>query len=137
LKTVETVSFLLIKDSKILVERRRKYRINDPGAIVVPGGHVDPGETHIEAVKRELLEEVGVDCDSFRFFDRMLCESDTEYQMNSWYICESWKGKPVVTEAEEIFYLGGDELDKLSLVYDRKVISRLFREEIVPKSNYL
>jgi mutator protein MutT len=130
LKTVETVSFILIKDHKILVERRRKDRVNDPGAVVVPGGHVDPGETHLEAVQRELLEEVGVECDSFRFFDRMLCESDTEYQMNSWFICEDWRGEPVASEAEEIFYLGGEELDKLSLPNDRKVITRLFRKEI-------
>lgn len=130
MKTVDTVSFILIKDSKILVERRRKDRINDPGAVVVPGGHVDFGESHIEAVKRELREEVGVECDSFRFFDRMLCESDTEYQMNSWFICEGWVGEPVASEADEIFYLGGDEVCKLSLPNDRKVITRLFREEV-------
>ena len=74
--------------------------------------------------------EVGVECESFKFFDRMLCESDTEYQMNSWFICGDWRGKPVASEAEEIFYLGGDELDRLSLPNDRKVVTRLFREEI-------
>ena len=60
----------------------------------------------------------------------MLCESDTEYQMNSWFICEDWSGEPVASEAEEIFYLGGDELTQLSLPNDRKVVTRLFREEI-------
>ena len=130
MKTVDTVSFILIHDGKILVERRRKDRVNDPGAVVVPGGHVDPGETPLMAVKRELLEELGVECDSFRFFDRMLCESDTEYQMNSWFICEDWGGEPVASEAAEIFYLGCDELDRLSLPNDHKVVTRLFREEI-------
>lgn len=130
MKTVDTVSFVLIRNQKILVERRRKDRLNDPGAVVVPGGHVDPGETHLEAVKRELLEELGVECSSFRFFDRMLCESDTEYQMNSWYICEDWIGEPTASEAEEIFYLGSDELDQLSLPNDRIVVTRLFREEL-------
>ena len=48
MKTVETVSFILIKDNKVLVERRRLDRINDPGAVVVPGGHVEPSETHLQ-----------------------------------------------------------------------------------------
>ena len=52
MKTVETVSFILIRDGNILVERRRRDRVNDPDAVVVPGGHVDPGETPVEAVKR-------------------------------------------------------------------------------------
>ncbi len=130
MKTVETVSFILIRDGKILVEHRRQDRVNDPGAIVVPGGHVDPGETPIEAVKRELLEELSVECNSFRLYDRMLCESSTEYQMNTWYICEDWRGEPVVSEAEEIFYLAGDQLDELSLPNDRKVVTRLFREMV-------
>ena len=130
MKTVDTVSFILIHDGKILVERRRKDRINDPGAVVVPGGHVDPGETPLMAVKRELLEELGVECSSFRLYDRMLCESDTEYQMNCWFICEDWRGEPLASEAEEIFYLGSDELDQLSLPNDRIVVTRLFREEL-------
>lgn len=130
MKTVDTVSFILIREGKILVERRKKDRVNDPGAVVVPGGHVEHDEIPLMAVKRELFEELGVECSSFRFFDRMLCESNTEYQMNSWFICEGWRGEPVASEAEEIFYLGCDELDWLSLPNDRKVVTRLFREEI-------
>lgn len=130
MKTVDTVSFILIHEGKILVERRRKDRVNDPGAVVVPGGHVEPDENPLMAVKRELLEELGIECNSFRFYDRMLCESDTEYQMNSWFICEDWKGEPTASEADEIFYLGWCELDRLSLPNDRKIVAQLFREEI-------
>ena len=130
MKTVETVSFILIKDDKVLVERRRFDRVNDPGAVVVPGGHVEPGETHQEALRREMMEELLLEGSEFRFFDRMLCESTTEYQMNHWYICEDWEGVPNPTEAEEVFYIGGDELHKLSLPNDRAVLTRFFREEI-------
>ena len=40
MKIVQTVCFILIKDGKVLVERRRMDRLNDPSAVVVPGGHV-------------------------------------------------------------------------------------------------
>jgi 8-oxo-dGTP diphosphatase len=128
MKTVQTVSFILINDDKVLVERRRMDRKNDPGAVVVPGGHVEPGESHQDALRRELKEELGLDGSDFSFFDKMLCESTTEYQMNHWYICHDWSGTPVASEAEELFYIGRDELDKLSLPNDKAVITRLFRE---------
>ena len=50
--------------------------------------------------------------------------------MNSWYICEDWMGEPIVSEAEEIFYLAGEELDQLSLPNDRMVVKRLFSEMV-------
>jgi 8-oxo-dGTP diphosphatase len=133
MKTVDTVAFILIRDGKVLVERRRLDRVNDPGAVVIPGGHVDPGETHLQALRRELLEELGVEGNRFSFFDRMLCHSDTEDQNNHWYICNEWSGTPVPTEAEEVFFIGEDELDKLSLANDRQVISRLFTDFIHEK----
>ena len=133
MKTVDTIAFILIRDKKVLVERRRLDRVNDPGAVAIPGGHVDPGETHLMAMRRELREELGVEGTRFSFFDRMLCHSDTEDQLNHWYICDDWAGTPVPEEAEEIFYLGWDELDQLSLPNDRSVVSRLF-EEIINKN---
>jgi 8-oxo-dGTP diphosphatase len=128
MKTVQTVSFILIKDGKVLVERRRMDRRNDPGAVVVPGGHVESGEGHEDALRRELKEELGLEGSDFSFFDKMLCESTTEYQMNHWYICHDWSGTPVASEAEALFYIGRDELDKLSLPNDKAVITRLFHE---------
>ena len=128
MKTIDTIAFILIKDGNVLVERRSLDRLNDPGAVAIPGGHVESGETHLDALKRELSEELGVSCSDFRYYERMLCESNTEYQMNHWYICVDWGGTPVASEAEEIFYIGEDEVDKLSLPNDRAVISRLFHE---------
>ena len=50
--------------------------------------------------------------------------------MNSWFICEDWRGEPLASEAAEIFYLDYNDLDQLSLPNDRKVVTRLFREDI-------
>lgn len=131
-KTVDTVSLILVRGGKILVERRRMDRETYPGAVVIPGGHVEPGESYAEACRRELWEELGVECSHFTFYDRMLCITDVEDQMNSWFICEGWVGEPSCTEAEEIFWIERGEVDRLELEEDYKVITRLFAEKISP-----
>lgn len=44
-------------DGKLLMVERHK---NGEHYFVLPGGHVDPGETPLEAVGREVLEETGL-----------------------------------------------------------------------------
>jgi mutator protein MutT len=124
METVDTVAFILIKDNRVLVERRRMDKETDPGAVVIPGGHVEDGETHIQALKRELLEELGVTCNDFRFIARMPCETESEIQMNHWYLCEDWTGEPVSTEADEVYFI--DSADELDLPNDKTIITRLF-----------
>ena len=123
IKTVDTVAFILIREGRILVERRRMDRETDPGVVVIPGGHVEPWESHEEALKRELSEELGVTCDDFRFIARMPCQTETEIQMNHWYLCHNWSGEPYATEAEEVFYI--EDPEQLNLANDRKVITEL------------
>jgi len=50
------VGCLIINDGKILLCRSPKWR----NLWVVPGGHIEYGETIEEAVKREVEEEVGL-----------------------------------------------------------------------------
>jgi len=52
---------LIEGDKKVLITRRNIKMKIFPHAWVLPGGHVEPGETLEEAVIRELLEETGVD----------------------------------------------------------------------------
>jgi 8-oxo-dGTP diphosphatase len=47
-------------DKKVLVTRRNIKMKIFPHAWVLPGGHVDPGETLENAAIRELFEETGV-----------------------------------------------------------------------------
>lgn len=54
------VSFLLFRDGKVLLERKKYPGKPYNGNIIVPGGHVEPGETFEEALVREIYEECGV-----------------------------------------------------------------------------
>jgi 8-oxo-dGTP diphosphatase len=54
-------SGLIVRDGKVLLIRRGKEPYKDHWSL--PGGGVEPGETVREAVKREVLEETGLDVD--------------------------------------------------------------------------
>lgn len=54
------VAALILRDSRILICQRRR---DDSHALQweFPGGKVEPGESHSEALKRELHEELGIE----------------------------------------------------------------------------
>jgi mutator protein MutT len=56
---ITVVAGLITRDSKLLVCQRRR---DDTDALQweFPGGKVEPGESHAEALARELREELGV-----------------------------------------------------------------------------
>jgi len=56
-KVIQRVRAIIIVDGKILLINRLK---KDESYWVVPGGQVESGESREEAVKRECLEELGL-----------------------------------------------------------------------------
>jgi 8-oxo-dGTP diphosphatase len=52
-----------------------------------PAGHVEPGENEIDALKREIREELGIEVMSAIKLDTNV--SDITNQKTSWYICET------------------------------------------------
>jgi ADP-ribose pyrophosphatase YjhB (NUDIX family) len=61
------VHALIIKDSYVLLVTRNKEP--DKGMWIIPGGRVELGETYLEAVQRELLEECSIEIDIERILD--------------------------------------------------------------------
>ncbi len=52
--------FIFSADGKLLLGKNRKGGVYE-GLFVVPGGGVDEGETKEQALRREMLEETGID----------------------------------------------------------------------------
>jgi 8-oxo-dGTP pyrophosphatase MutT (NUDIX family) len=125
-KTVDTVSLILIREGKVFVESRRPDKATYPGAVVIPGGHVEEAESYTDTYRRELKEELDLACARFIIYDRILCITDVEDQMNRGYTCEWWAGDPRCIEASGTFWIGRDEVSRLDQEEDRRVISRLF-----------
>lgn len=67
-----------------LVLTERAHDLRSHGAqVVFPGGHVDPGETYVEAALRESTEEIGLDPTSVEIIDTLpgvfMTPASTEY----------------------------------------------------------
>ncbi len=124
MKTVDAVSLLILRDDEILVERRSLQKATDPGVVVIPGGHVEDGETLEEACKRELKEELDLECLKFKFIDRMVWETPIEIQNVHYFICEDWSGTPRNYEADEIFFIKQTDLSPIDINEEREILEK-------------
>ena len=124
MKTVDTVSLIILQDDKILVERRALHKATDPGIVVIPGGHVEPGETLEEACKRELKEELDLDCFEFKYLDRMLWNTPLEIQNVHYFVCEGWSGSLKSQEADEVFFIKQSDLSPIDIEEERKILEK-------------
>lgn len=127
MKQVDVVALLLYRNGKILVEKRKLERRNDPGKIVIPGGHVKKSEPLKKACQRELKEELGIECRKFKFITKLVHHATIENQMTYYFFCEEWKGQPINHEAENIFWIGLKQLYLLNIDKDRKAVKKFFK----------
>ena len=81
-----------------------------PGLWEFPGGKVEPGESPIDALRRELAEELKVNVEVKQY----LTTTDYEYEFGvvslSTYYVELRGTEPVLTEHSEVRWLAPSEL---------------------------
>ena len=60
-EALDCVAFMLVDGKRVLAEKRKLIKRLAPGAVALPGGHVEAGEPIADALHRELAEELDVD----------------------------------------------------------------------------
>jgi mutator protein MutT len=125
---VNIVSFIIFKNGKILAEKRKQTKEIDPGKVTIPGGHVEKCESFEAALEREVKEELGIECDRFAYLVTMLHETDREDQVTHYYVCKDWRGEPRNLEAEQILWIGFEQIDQLDFEIDRKAVKEFLRK---------
>ena len=107
--------YLFLKnDNKILLLRRYNTGYQD-GNYTMVSGHIEEGETAITAMKREALEEAGIDIqkEDLRVVHvEQRKSSDREY-VDFYLTAEKWIGNPENKEPDKCDDLRWFELDKL------------------------
>jgi 8-oxo-dGTP diphosphatase len=116
-KPVLGVGAVVVRDGKaLLIKRGHEPR---KGEWSLPGGIVELGESLVDALRREMREETGLEISigpHIETFDRI--HHDTEGRVRFHfvivdYLCVAAHGEPIAgTDAEAVAWASADELDR-------------------------
>lgn len=98
-----TAAAVFIKDSKILLEKRRDDEDNYAGFWALPGGHNRKGETLQQTLKREMKEELNIEVTEDKFIGKFKDKDPTSKKMyaHNAFLCMEWEGKIKKTKEQK------------------------------------
>jgi 8-oxo-dGTP diphosphatase len=104
---------VILRDQEFLVIRRSQY-VRAPRMHCFPGGAIEAGESEADAVRREMLEELGV----YSVPQRLLWRSVTPWNVElAWWLVEIDPDAPLAANPLEVEWwgwLGAAEIRSLS-----------------------
>ncbi len=122
---------VLVKDGCVLMGERSASKVY-PLHWEFPGGKLEPGEQPIDALKRELHEELSIDVrEAQEWFTEVATYSNgTTYEI-TYFLVRSWQGEIENSEFNTIDWISNEMLPTLlHLSGNKRVLERLQREGI-------
>ncbi|KON32202.1 hypothetical protein AC477_03280 [miscellaneous Crenarchaeota group-1 archaeon SG8-32-1] len=124
MEAVDVVVGIVVKGKEFLVERRRWDETIDPGIVCLPAGHVKSKEDLGDALKREMMEELGIKVNEMEFVCKNFYIASNGEKQNAYcYIITKYEGDPICKAAQEIFW--EDDVNNMSLEIDKKTIRKM------------
>lgn len=122
------------ENGNILVQNRKDA--SWPG-ICFPGGHVEPGESFVEAVIREIWEETGLRIENPRLCGTKQFQTDNgERYVVFFYKTDRFSGTLRSSEEGEVFWIPRKDLSKYPLVPDFESMLKVFEEDTLSEFYY-
>ena len=126
-----TVHLFFFRENQILLLRRFNTGYAD-GQYSVPAGHLDGGETVIDAARREALEEVGVLIDPQDVqFSSVMHRRDGDERVDFFLHIVQWGGEPLNCEpdkCDELMWVNMDALPLNTIPYIRQALRNHFQK---------
>ena len=111
--SVEVVAgVILSKDKLLAVQRPKSSKEYISSKWEFPGGKVEQGENRIQALKREVHEELQLGIQNIDFLTTVEHTYPDFHLVMHAYTCEISSGGPVLTEHVDLKWLSVDELDQ-------------------------
>lgn len=107
---------LLVRDGQLLLAHRRATRDAFPDRWALPGGHLEPGESAEQAVRRECVEELGIEIHDPRPFPMQV---NGDVNMDA-FVVTSWTGEPhhaAPAEHDQLGWFSADQISRLALAH--------------------
>ena len=123
--THHVVCGVLVRERQVLLGHRTAGRRWYPGVWDLPGGHIEDGESELDALRRELQEEVGVTATEVGSTP-LARLTGADLRLGIWHV-RGWSGRPVnrcSEEHDELRWVTADELPGLELA-DRRYVGLL------------
>ncbi len=125
---------LIYKDDKILLQNRIK---KDWKGYTLPGGHIEPGESFVDAVIREMKEETGLD-----IFNPKLCGIKQFPTPEGRYVVllyktDEFSGELVSSEEGQMEWIYRENLDKVNTVSDLEELFQVMENDDLSEFQYV
>lgn len=127
-----TVAGIILKDKKILLEKRSRKMIIEGGKWCLPGGYIDFGETAEQGIKREIKEELGLTVKKANF---LFYKDEIKSKLRLYNVVLVFEAKVVGKiktgwEVAEVKWFTKKEIEKLNMAFSHKdIIKRFFKEK--------
>lgn len=122
---MKVVCAAIIRNEKIGIAKRKSKISN--GIYEFPGGKVEDNETELEALKREIKEECGIEIENIQFFMKNKDFQEEEIDL-SCFVCTTTQ-EPVLSVHTNFIWTTPDKIyDYPFFESDRCIVEKLIEE---------